>query len=172
MTYIMVDVEANGPCPGLFSMIEVGAIDCDNPSDCFTAKFRPDAGHVQLEALASIGRTNEETLLYPAVYIGMRAFNEWVKKFERPMFVSDNNGFDWQFVNYYFWKHVGSNPFGHSSTNLNSLYKGFSQSMKKNVKHLRKTKHDHTSLNDAMGNVEAFKTMRSMGLNGIGKSKT
>ena len=51
------------------------------------------------------------------------------------MFVSDNNGFDWQFVNWYFHAFLGENPFGHSSTNLGSLYKGLVKDFKKNFKH-------------------------------------
>ena len=33
----------------------------------------------------------------------------------------------WQFINWYFHEFVGSNPFGHSSTNLGSLYKASSR---------------------------------------------
>lgn len=172
MNYLMVDVEADGPCPGIYSMIEVAVIDCDNPSKFFTAQFAPITGTSSKEALASIKRTREDILKYPAAFHGMRTFYDWVNEYENPMFISDNNGFDWQFVNYYMHKFCNRNPFGHSSTNLNSLYKGFVQSMKKNSKHLRKTRHDHTALNDAMGNVEAFQAIRSMGLNGVSKSKT
>jgi len=39
----------------------------------------------------------------------------------RTMFVSDNNGFDWQFINWYFHHFTGKNPFGFSSTNLGSV---------------------------------------------------
>jgi hypothetical protein len=76
------------------------------------------------------------------------------------MFISDNNGFDWQFVNYYFWRFCSTNPFGHSSTNLGSLYKGTQRNMRVNFKHLRKTKHTHNPVDDAMGNVEAFNIIR------------
>jgi len=30
----------------------------------------------------------------------------------RLLFISDNDGFDWQFVNWYFWHFLGQNPFG------------------------------------------------------------
>lgn len=157
----MVDVEADGPCPGLYSMIEVAAINCDDPTDYFTARFHPISGaDWQKEALNSIGRTYEETLEYAPAHKGMDDFLKWVKKFKHPMLISDNNGFDWQFVNYYFWRFCGENPFGHSSTNLNSLYKGYVKNTRKNCKHLRKTKHTHNAIDDAMGNVEAFNTFR------------
>ncbi len=75
------------------------------------------------------------------------------------MFISDNNGFDWMFICYYFHRFTGSNPFGHSSTNLGSLYKGIVKSTFENFKHLRQTKHSHNPVDDAMGNAEALLTI-------------
>ena len=83
----------------------------------------------------------------------------------RPIFISDNNGFDWQFVNYYFYLYMETNPFGYSSRNLGDLYKGLVGTTKKNFTHLRQTKHTHNALDDAIGNVEAFEhIVRNMGL--------
>ena len=79
----------------------------------------------------------------------------------RPMFVSDNNGFDWQFINWYFHEFTGRNPFGHSSTNLGSLYKGLVKDSSKNFKHLRRSKHTHHPVDDARGNAEALLHMRN-----------
>ena len=50
--------------------------------------------------------------------------------------ISDNNGFDWQFINWYFHHFLGKNPFGHSSTNLGSLYKGVVRDMFASFKRL------------------------------------
>ena len=36
----------------------------------------------------------------------------------RPVLVSDNAGYDWQFVNWYFHYFLGRNPFGHSAIDL------------------------------------------------------
>ena len=81
------------------------------------------------------------------------------------MFISDNNGFDWQFINWYFHRFLAHNPFGFSSTNLGSLYKGLVKDTSQNFKHLRKTKHTHKPVDDAMGNAEALLHMNSvMGL--------
>ena len=83
----------------------------------------------------------------------------------RPMFVSDNNGFDWQWVNWYLHHFTGGNPFGHSSANLGSLYKGLVKDTFQNFKHLRKTAHTHNPLDDAKGNAEALLHLRdAMGL--------
>ena len=78
--------------------------------------------------------------------------------------ISDNNGFDWQFINWYFHHFTGSNPFGFSSTNLGSLYKGIVRDTSQNFKHLRKTRHTHHPVDDARGNAEALLVMKVMGL--------
>ena len=81
------------------------------------------------------------------------------------MFISDNNGFDWQFVNWYFHHFLGNNPFGHSSTNLGSLYKGLVKVKFKNLNHLRRTPHTHHPVDDAKGNPEELLEMKErMGL--------
>ena len=88
----------------------------------------------------------------------MENFDQWIKAntTKKPMFISDNNGFDWMFICWYFHHFLEENPFGFSSTNLGSLYKGAIRSTFKNFKHLRKTKHTHNPVDDARGNVEAF----------------
>jgi hypothetical protein len=163
----MVDIESDGPAPGLYSMVQLGAVLVDSKLDkTFYAEFCPISDKFVPEALAVSGLTREKTLTFPGAVFGMKAFAEWIKAHnkEHPRFISDNNGFDWQFVNYYFHDILGSNPFGHSSTNLNSLYKGMAKSMFVNCKHLRKTKHTHHPVDDAMGNAEALLKMQSMGL--------
>jgi hypothetical protein len=51
---------------------------------------------------------------------------------------------------------VGANPFGHSSQNLGSLYKGVVKDAFASFKHLRATKHTHHPVDDARGNAEAL----------------
>ena len=97
----------------------------------------------------------------------MAEFADWLRGVskERLMFVSDNNGFDWQFINWYFHHFTGSNPFGFSSTHLGSLYKGLVRDTSLNFKHLRKTRHTHHPVDDARGNAEALLAMSDgMGL--------
>ena len=59
---------------------------------------------------------------------------------------------------------LGENPFGHSSTNLGSLYKGLAKDTSVNFKHLRQTKHTHHPVDDARGNAEALLAMKELGL--------
>lgn len=167
MSWIVVDVESDGPCPGLYSMTEIGAIVVreDRPADVmpgFYGKLRPISDMYMQEALDVCGRTREETISFPNPETTMREFAEWLAKHSegRPMFISDNNGFDYQFVNYYFWRFLGHNPFGHSSMNLGSLYKGLVADTFQSFKYLRETVHDHNPLNDSRGNVEALLKMK------------
>lgn len=158
MTWIMVDVESDGPIPGAYSMVSFGAVVVEPGLERrFRGELRPISDRWDPKALQVSGLTREECLEFPWPMQTMHAFDAWVRECKRPMFVSDNNGFDWQFINYYFHVYCpNGNPFGHSSTNLGSLYKGFVSNMSKNFKHLRKTKHTHDPLDDALGNAEAM----------------
>lgn len=163
----MVDVESDGPYPPDYSMISFGAVSIEKYPLKFFGLTRPISDLWIPEALEVSGYSREKTMGFPSPEIAMQQFAKWVKivcKDERPMFISDNNGYDWQFINYYLWKFTGGNPFGHSSTNLGSLYKGMVKDLHKSFKHLRKTRHTHNPIDDAMGNVEAFLEMQKMGL--------
>jgi hypothetical protein len=164
----MVDIESDGAAPGLFSMVSLGAVVVEpGLSRTFYAQFRPISDQWVPEALAVSGHSREECMAFPSPEHGMQKFAAWLSEHggNRPMFVSDNNGFDWQFVNYYFWRFTNGNPFGHSSTNLGSLYKGLVGDMSKNFKHLRKTRHSHHPVEDARGNAEAMLHLKAeMGL--------
>lgn len=167
MSYIMVDVETDGPIPYDYSMIAFGAVVVDNKLEkTFHGKLRPISNQWLPEALQVSGFAREEVLQFDDPKKVMLDFAEWIKQVShsRPMFVSDNNGFDWQFINWYFHHFIGQNPFGYSSTNLGSLYKGLVKDTFVNFKHLRKTAHTHNPVDDAMGNAEAMIQLKSMGL--------
>lgn len=154
----MVDVESDGPCPGKHSMICFGAVFVRGDlSETFYARLQPVSEEWVPAALKVSGFTREETLAFPPPQDAMAGFAEWLKGSKgRPLFISDNNGYDWQFINWYFWTFLGKNPFGHSSTNLGSLYKGLVKDGRKNFKHLRRTAHTHDPVDDVKGNAEAF----------------
>lgn len=167
MTYIMVDVEADGPIPGNYSMISFGAVIVEESLDrSFYGRLKPISDKWLPDALKVSGFTREETLTFDDPKEVMNQFTVWIKENSkgRPFFISDNNGFDWQFINWYFHHFTGDNPFGHSSTNLGSLYKGLVKDTFQNFKHLRRTKHTHHPVEDARGNAEALLQMKKMGL--------
>jgi hypothetical protein len=159
MTNIVVDIEADGPCPGKGSMVSFGAVIVDSILDqTFYGQCRPITNYWVPEALAVSGHTREETLAFPDPVDTMRQFADWlsINAGDRCIFWADNNGFDWQWINYYFHNYYGKNPFGFSSQNINSLFKGLNKNMYASFKHLRKTKHTHHPVDDAKGNAEAL----------------
>ncbi|MFB6455978.1 exonuclease [Chitinophaga sp. Hz27] len=164
MPYIMVDIEADGPIPGDFSMISFGAVVVDESlSETFYGQLKPISQNYIPEALAVSGFTREETLAFEEPSTVMHNFCAWLKLQARkgqPRFISDNNGFDWMFMCWYLHHFTNSNPFGHSSQNLGSLYKGLVNDSSKNFKHLRIRKHTHNPVDDAIGNAEALLTMK------------
>lgn len=164
MSYIMVDVEADGPIPGDYSMISFGAIVVE-PSlgRSFYGQLKPISEKWIPEALAISGFSREQTLEFDDPPTVMQSFADWIQQNakDRPIFIADNNGFDWQFINWYFHHFLGKNPFGFSSTNLGSIYKGLVKDVYKSFKHLRKTAHTHHPVDDAKGNAEALLAMKN-----------
>ena len=159
MSWFMVDVEADGPIPGDYSMVSFGAIVVEPGLErTFYGQLKPISEQWIEPALAVSGFTRDETLAFDDPATVMQSFANWVKQQShgQPMFISDNNGFDWQFINWYFHHFLDRNPFGHSSANLGSLYKGVAKDMFTSFKHLRRTKHTHHPVDDARGNAEAL----------------
>lgn len=163
VSYFMVDVEADGPIPERYSMVAIGAVLVEpGLQRTFCGRLRPISEQFVPTALAVSGFSRADTLAFANPGDVMRELARWIGENTtgRPMFVSDNNGFDWQFVNWYFHAFLGENPFGHSSTNLGSLYKGLVKDFKKNFKHLRRSRHTHNPVDDARGNAEALLHMK------------
>jgi hypothetical protein len=159
MSFVMVDIESDGPIPGDYSMISFGAIIVEpSLARTFYGRLRPISERWIPEALAVSGHNREQVMGFPPAEQVMAEFKGWLEQNAKgqPRFISDNNGFDWQFINWYFHHFLGANPFGYSSTNLGSLYKGVVKDFFKNFKHLRKTAHTHNPVDDARGNAEAF----------------
>ena len=76
----------------------------------------------------------------------------------RPVFVSDNPAYDWQWIAGMFDRAGTDNPFGYSGRRISDFYAGLTGrwTNTQGWKRLRVTVHDHNPVNDAMGNVEAF----------------
>lgn len=145
----------------LWFLLELFLVD-EKLDKTFYGKLKPISDNFIPEALAVSGHSREETMAFEEPQIVMQNFANWIKEVakDRPIFISDNNGFDWMFVCWYFHHFIGKNPFGFSSQNLGSLYKGMEKDTFKTFKHLRKTKHTHNPVDDAKGNAEALLTMK------------
>ena len=171
MSYIVVDVESDGPYPEEFlgySMVCFGAIIVEpSLSKTFYAQTAPISKIWMPNALAisEISRKEHETFPHPSE--AMIKFDKWIKEnsIGHPIFISDNLAYDWQFINYYFHKYLKKNPFGYSGRRLGDLYCGMMKDTRVKWKHLRKTVHDHNPVNDAKGNAEVLLLMQQQGLN-------
>jgi len=168
MSYIMVDIESDGPIPRDYSMVCFGAVLVDEKLNrTYYGKLKPISEKFDPEALAISGFSREETLNFDDPKKIMLEFNSWIKENSkgRPIFISDNNGFDWMFVCWYFHHFTNQNPFGYSSRRLSDLFCGLEKDTFAKWKHLRKTTHTHNPVDDAMGNAEVLLMMKKeMGL--------
>lgn len=160
---IVVDVEADGPCPGLYSMVCFGACIVENTDKfrTFYGETAPISNNHIPEALAVSGFTRDDHLTFPMPVKTIHSFMEWLRKEcepHKPTLISDNPAFDWQFINYYLHAYTGTNPFGFSARRIGDIYCGLTGNLGANTewKKLRKTKHDHNPVNDSIGNAESL----------------
>ena len=181
-TLIVVDVEADGPCPGLYSMVCFGAVAVEPTlAKTFYGQTSPLYEYIdglgggswepidyQEKALVVSGFTRDQHLSFPEPQVAINNFDLWLAQFEQPIFVSDNVAFDWQFINYYFHRFgPKGNPFGWSGRRIGDMYGGMKGDLRAQWKQLRITKHTHNPVDDAMGNAEALLKMAELGLKGI-----
>lgn len=168
-TYISVDVETAGPIPADFALLSIGACLVDDPQTFFYVEMQPDRERFTEEAMTIHGLTLErlKETGQPAAQ-AMRAFAEWVHEVtgptKRPVFVALNAPFDWMFVNDYFHRYLGENPFGHSALDIKAYFMGKSgvewgqtsmQQMSRRL--LQERKLTHNALADAQDQAELFR---------------
>lgn len=170
MSYIVVDVEADGELPGRNSMVCFGAVIVEPTlRHQFYGETRPISDKFKPEALAISGFSREQHLKFEDPAIIMHDFETWIKSFSigKPTFVSDNLAFDWQWINYYFHLTLERNPFGFSGRRIGDLYCGMMKDSSLNSewkRKYRKTAHTHDPVDDAKGNAEALLQFQKMGL--------
>jgi hypothetical protein len=161
MALIFVDTEAFGGAPSVGRMTEFGAVEYKTLKTfhgvLWTAAPNSDKPVESRLDPNAIQKTEEERR---QVFLD---FERWLYFFDKcPVFVSDNNGYDFMWVNDAFWKYLGRNPFGHSSRRITDFYAGLKGNFytpAKEWKRLRVTKHDHNPIHDSLGNIEAFKAI-------------
>lgn len=165
-SFIVVDVESDGPILGAHSMVCFGAVIVDdNLNKIFYGQTKPVSDIFEKEALDISGFTREEHLEFDEPYVVMHNFALWIKNNSKgkPKLISDNNGYDASWINYYFHRFTGVNPFGWSSRRLGDLFCGFYNNPYYKWKKHRKTKHTHDPVDDAKGNAEALLYLRDQG---------
>ena len=167
MSYIVVDVESDGQIIGVNSMVCFGAVVVEpSLTKTFYGKTKPISDIWVPEALAISGFSREEHETFDDPVNVMLDFAKWLNyvSVDSPILISDNNGYDASWINYYFHRFYGSNPFGWSSRRIGDIYCGMKMDARASWKQLRKTRHDHNPLNDALGNAEALLEMQKLGL--------
>ena len=160
-----IDVETDGPCPGLNSLLSLGCV-AILPDRTILGSFSVNlellAGaeahpknaawwQTQPEAWAA-ARVNAEQ---PAV--GMRRFVEWVNSFEgKKVAAAFPGGFDFTFVYWYCHRFTGESPFGFQCLDIKSLAKAatglsYSRSSKRNLpkRWFAPVPHTHVAVEDA-----------------------
>jgi len=165
--YISVDVEASGPIPGDYSLLSLGACSVIDPRLQFYVEIQPISDKAVPEALAVAGFTLEhlkKTGTPPAT--AMSSFADWIKINRgegNPVFVGFNACFDWSFVNWYFHRFLGRNPFGIGGVDIKAFYMGRAGCMwsETTLSRLPATlisdlPHTHNALEDALAQAEIF----------------
>jgi len=159
-TDIVVDVESDGPVPGLYSMVSFAAVPLYNDTKSFYSPIQAITDNFQPDALRVCNFTREQTLGFPDPQMVMTAFGSWAEQFGGPLVLwSDNPLFDGAWFNYYCHKYLGKNPFGFSGRRIGDLYAGFVRDPSKTSdwKKFRTGTHTHNALDDAKGNAGALR---------------
>lgn len=145
-------------------MTEIGAVNFNDFSQTFHGKLRPITDRFDPAAAAVTGG-RERTLAFDEPLDVMERFDDWLREQSpsgRPVFVSDNPGFDFMWVATYFHTYLGRNPFGWSSRRIGDIWAGACGDLRRPWKHLREAPHDHNPVNDALGNAQALKKILEM----------
>lgn len=163
-----MDVEASGPCPGKGDLLSFAAIVIEPGLSRFfdSGNMRPECDEFDPGAYGAIGVTREEHLAAPySIEERILAFAEWLKTLDvkngRFVMLSDNPGFDFGWMNFELHHKVGEGLLGHSARRIGDAWSGLRKRQRETQgwKKLRVSPHDHTPLNDAMGNAEAWLAM-------------
>ena len=170
MSFFVVDVESDGPIIGVNSMVCFGAVMVTPElNKTFYGKVKPISKQFVAEALAISGFSRKEHEKFDDPFDVMPEFSKWIESvntYGKPILISDNNGYDASWINYYM--HVyngGKNPFGWSSRRIGDLYCGMEKDAQAQWKHLRgKYPHNHDPVSDALGNANALLEIQKLGL--------
>jgi hypothetical protein len=179
--YISVDVEADGPIPGPYSMLSFGMAACGAYDESgftardpltFYAELKPISQEHVAEALAVSGLDrNRLAAEGQDPDVAMDAAAAWVRDVSAgstPVLVAYPLGFDWMWLYWYFVRFAAEgSPFGHSRhVDMKTLY-----ATKAEVPVFRSTKgqmprallsrrpHTHNALDDAVEQAELFQNL-------------
>lgn len=173
--YLAVDVEADGPIPGPYSMISLGMAVAGVPELTFYTELRPISDQFVPQALAVSGLDRDRLLREaPEPALAMRAAADWIdglRPLGRPVFLAAPAVWDGMFVHWYFVRFLGHSPFGATGAgvDLRSYWMGrtggqWSDSHKSTIKQalgLTGLAHTHHAGEDAAELAHVFHAVRA-----------
>jgi hypothetical protein len=176
--YVSVDVEADGPIPGPYSMISIGLAvagtfesdfrSTDPTVDTFYRELRPISEEWDPAALAVSGLTRDGLLADGAdPGVAMAELVAWVNRIaegRRPVAVAYPACYDWMFLYWYLLRFTGGSPFGHSGClDIKTMYAAkagvpLGGAVKRSMpRHLLSVRpHTHNALDDAIEQADLF----------------
>ncbi len=169
--YFSVDIESSGPIPGEYSLLALGScLVVDGilgPSEKFYRELKPLNANYVPRALEVSGFDMNRLVREGMEPVkAMADFEGWILERSgrnRPIFLGFNATFDWSFVNWYFHKFLGRNPFGISGLDIKAYSMGklslrWGQTTKWQLNRKFRTihKHTHNALDDAVEQAELF----------------
>ena len=177
--YFSVDVEADGPIPGPYSMISVGVAvagrwgerftPADPAAQTFYRELQPISQEYVPAALQVSGLDRERLVAEGAEpERAMRDLVEWIAEVGgsggRPVMVAYPASYDWMFVYWYLLRFTGASPFGHSGClDIKTMYAVRANvPLRQAVKRLMPAglrsnrPHTHNALDDAIEQAELF----------------
>lgn len=177
--YISVDIEADGPIPGIYSMLSFGmtvaafydgtTFTVDEPTaDTFYVELEPTGEQVDPDALAISGLDRDALLRDgedPATAMARAAV--WVDRVAAghvPVLVAWPAEFDWAFLHWYFIRYLGRDPFGYANCIDTKAFYLARSGLTLGDAHARglpdelrsDLAHTHNALDDAMAHAERF----------------
>ena len=128
--YLSTDIEADGPIPGLHSMLSLASVAINGDGIVigeFSANLETLPGASMHPRMASWWQTQPAAWLacrenQRAPDLVMADYLRWIQSLPgRPIFVAMPAGFDFLFVYWYFIRFLGESPFGHSALDMKSF---------------------------------------------------
>ena len=159
------------PSTAGYSLLAIGACCVFDPEQNFYIELKPVNQDFRPEALESCGLSLEKLAAEGVDPLeAMQRFETWLQDVipvgQRPIFTGFNAPFDWMFVNDYFHRFLGHNPFGHAAIDIKSFYMGLAKvpwaetSMQfVGKRYLNQPALVHHALRDALDQGEIFRKM-------------
>lgn len=178
--YISVDIEADGPYPGGYSMLNLGAASFKTtnpnplePISTFSINIKPLEGAGRDPSTMSFWEGNQqiwfeinENQVEPQ--IAMDEFRKWIREQPgTPAFVGYPGGWDFMFVYYYLMRFGHDSPFSFRTLSIATyacamLKTPFRRTVKRSMPKYwfdKTLKHTHLGVDDAIGQGVQFMNM-------------